>query len=110
MSLEAMMDMFRIDIVVSEFGKPEKKKSKGLKKSGNPLHVDLGMEVPSFICEKVGLDIDIKKIADLTVKDLMQHQNILYISRGQLKKHISTKLNFSLNIRYISQQVIVSID
>lgn len=58
---------------------------------------------PSFLCEKVGLDIDLKKI--MSADDLIQRQNVLYISRGQLKKHIHTKINFSLNIRYISQQV-----
>lgn len=44
-------------------------------------------------------------MADMTVDDMIQKQNVLYISRGQLKKHTSTVINFSLNIRYISQQV-----
>lgn len=41
----------------------------------------------------------------MTVDDMIQKQNVLYISRGQLKKHTSKVVNFSLNIRYISQQV-----
>jgi len=45
-------------------------------------------------------------MADMTVDDMIQRQNVLYISRGQLKKHTSTILNISLNVRYISQQVI----
>lgn len=69
--------------------------------------LDVIKEMPSFLCEKVGLDIDLKKMTDMTVDDLMQRQNVLYISRGQLKKHINTKINFSLSIRYISQQVII---
>ena len=44
-------------------------------------------------------------MADMAVDDMIQKQNVLYISRGQLKKHTSTVVNFSLNIRYISQQV-----
>lgn len=44
-------------------------------------------------------------MADMTVDDMIQKQNVLYISRGQLKKHTSTVVNISLNIRYISQQV-----
>lgn len=44
-------------------------------------------------------------MADMTVDDMIQKQTVLYISRGQLKKHTSTVVNFSLNIRYISQQV-----
>lgn len=40
----------------------------------------------------------------MTVDDFHK-QSVLYISRGQLKKHTSTFVNFSLNVRYISQQV-----
>lgn len=32
-------------------------------------------------------------------------QNVIYMSRRQLKKHTSTVINFSLNVRFISQQV-----
>nr|CAD7257565.1 unnamed protein product [Timema shepardi] len=44
-------------------------------------------------------------MADMTVDDMIQKRNILYISRGQLKKHTSTIINVGLNVRYISQQV-----
>lgn len=67
--------------------------------------MDIPPETPAFLCEKIGIDIDVKKMADMAVDDMIQKQTVLYISRGQLKKHTSTVVNFSLNIRYISQQV-----
>lgn len=102
----------KIDIVVSEYGKvPDKKKGKGTasKTCKNPnstkFYLDLPPETPAFLCEKIGIELDMKKMADMTVDDLIQKQNVLYISRGQLKKHTSNILNISLNVRYISQQV-----
>lgn len=74
-------------------------------RKGSKFFLDIPPETPAFLCEKIGVDIDIKKMADMTVDDMLQKQNVLYISRGQLKKHTSTVVNFSLNIRYISQQV-----
>lgn len=62
-------------------------------------------ESPAFLCEKISVDVDLKKVADVAVEDLIQKQNVLYISRGQLKKHISTMVNFNISIRFISQQV-----
>ncbi|XP_057320080.1 bridge-like lipid transfer protein family member 1 isoform X4 [Microplitis mediator] len=107
LSLVGTMDTMRIDIVVSEFGKvPDKKKTpKYQPRKGSKFFLDIPSETPAFLCEKIGIDIDIKKMADMTVDDMIQRQNVLYISRGQLKKHTSTVVNFSLNIRYISQQV-----
>ncbi|KAK2588447.1 hypothetical protein KPH14_004440 [Odynerus spinipes] len=109
LSLVGSMDTMRIDIVVSEFGKvTDKKKSnkhQQKKGAGSKFYLDIPPETPAFLCEKIGVDIDVKKMADMTVDDMIQKQNVLYISRGQLKKHTSTVVNFSLNIRYISQQV-----
>ncbi|XP_015586515.1 uncharacterized protein KIAA1109 isoform X3 [Cephus cinctus] len=109
LSLVGSMDTMRIDIVVSEFGKmTEKKKgnkNQSKKALGTKFYLDIPPETPAFLCEKIGIDIDIKKMADMTVDDMIQKQNVLYISRGQLKKHTSTIVNFSLHIRYISQQV-----
>lgn len=111
LSLVGTMDTMRIDIVVSEFGKPPDKKKLSTKFGGqgsrknSKFYLDIPPETPAFLCEKIGIDIDIKKMADMTVDDMIQRQNVLYISRGQLKKHTSTVINFSLNIRYISQQV-----
>ncbi|XP_034943286.1 transmembrane protein KIAA1109 homolog isoform X1 [Chelonus insularis] len=109
LSLVGTMDTMRIDIVVSEFGKVSTDKKKpnkyGIKK-GSKISLDIPPpETPAFLCERIGIDIDVKKMADMTVDDMIQRQNILYISRGQLKKHTSTVVNFSLNIRYINQQV-----
>ncbi|XP_043249927.1 transmembrane protein KIAA1109 isoform X1 [Colletes gigas] len=107
LSLVGSMETMRIDIVVSEFGKltDKKKGNKYQTKKGNKFHLDIPPETPAFLCEKIGIDIDVKKMADMTVDDMIQKQTVLYISRGQLKKHTSTVVNFSLNIRYISQQV-----
>nr|XP_033335326.1 transmembrane protein KIAA1109 homolog isoform X11 [Megalopta genalis] len=109
LSLVGNMETMRIDIVVSEFGKvtDKKKGNKYQTKKGNnsKFHLDIPPETPAFLCEKIGIDIDVKKMADMTVDDMIQKQTVLYISRGQLKKHTSTVVNFSLNIRYISQQV-----
>ncbi|XP_076663218.1 transmembrane protein KIAA1109 homolog tweek isoform X12 [Andrena cerasifolii] len=109
LSLVGSMETMRIDIVVSEFGKitDKKKGNKYQMKKGpnSKFHLDIPPETPAFLCEKIGIDIDVKKMADMTVDDMIQKQTVLYISRGQLKKHTSTVVNFSLNIRYISQQV-----
>jgi hypothetical protein len=105
-SLVGAMDMMRIDIVVSEYGKTDKKKKgKANAKGSGKFHLDIPPETPAFLCEKIGIEVDVKKMADMTVDDMIHKQNVLYISRGQLKKHTSTVINFSLNVRYISQQV-----
>ncbi|XP_063358209.1 bridge-like lipid transfer protein family member 1 [Cydia amplana] len=101
LSLGGIIDVFRIDIVVSEL-KPRRHPTKG---KGQPSHIDIPSETPAFLCEKVSIDVDLKKVADMAVDDLIQRQNVLYISRGQLKKHISTMLNFNISVRFISQQV-----
>lgn len=100
----------RIDIVVSEAGKPaEKKRNKSTagktKNQGSKIFLDIPTDTPAFLCEKVAVELDLRKVADMTVDDLVQRQNVLYISRGQLKKHTSTTVNINVNIRYISQQV-----
>lgn len=105
LSLVAAMEGMRVDIVVSENGKPNDKKRKKTKSGNGKFFLDLPTAMPAFICERIGLEVDVKKLADMTVDDMIQKQNVLYISRGQLKKHTSTRLNFSINIHYISQQV-----
>ncbi|XP_012270662.1 uncharacterized protein KIAA1109 isoform X2 [Orussus abietinus] len=107
LSLVGSMETMRIDIVVSEFGKilDRRKGNKNQTKKGTKFHLDIPPETPAFLCEKIGIEIDVKKMADMTVDDMIQKQNVLYISRGQLKRHTSTVVNFSINIRYISQQV-----
>lgn len=41
----------------------------------------------------------------MAVDEMFKTRNILYISRGQLKNHTSTILNFNVGVRYISQRV-----
>ncbi|PSN42927.1 hypothetical protein C0J52_12032 [Blattella germanica] len=120
LSLVGAIETMRIDIVVSEFGKTSDKKktktsastttstvgNKGSKTAGgSKFYLDIPPETPAFLCEKMGVELDLKKMADMTVDDMIQKQNVLYISRGQLKKHTSTILNINLNVRYISQQM-----
>uniref|UniRef100_A0A170XTK8 Uncharacterized protein n=1 Tax=Triatoma infestans TaxID=30076 RepID=A0A170XTK8_TRIIF len=60
----------------------------------------------SFV-ERISVELELCRLADMTiVEDLSrQRRNMLYVSRGQLKKHSSTVLNVTVAIRYISQQV-----
>ena len=57
----------------------------------------------------MNLECDVKRVADMTVvEDLSrQRRNMVYVSRGQLKKHTNTVLNVSVSARYISQQVCI---
>lgn len=91
------MDSFRIDIVVSEL-----REARGRAR----MTPDVDGGAAAFLCEKVSLDVDLRRVADVAVDELVQRRNVLYISRGQLKKHISTVLNFNLSVRFISQQVL----
>uniref|UniRef100_A0A1B0D1P6 Fragile site-associated protein C-terminal domain-containing protein n=1 Tax=Phlebotomus papatasi TaxID=29031 RepID=A0A1B0D1P6_PHLPP len=90
LSLVGSFDTLRIDIVVSEA-------------TNGKFVLTMPPETPAFLCERVGLEIEVLKMTDGFPDDT--NPNILYMSRGQLKKHTSTVINFSLNIRYISQQV-----
>lgn len=101
LSLVCWFDSLRIHIVVSDLhhNRTNKKHKTGA------THTDIS-ESPAFLCEKMNVDVDMTKaVAHMDVDDLIQRQNVLYISRGQLKKHISTMVNFNISIRYISQQV-----
>lgn len=60
-------------------------------------------EMPAFLCERVGVELEVLKVTDGLTDD--NKPNALYVSRGQLKKLTSTMINFSFNVRYISQQV-----
>lgn len=53
----------------------------------------------------MGVQLELNKVADVSIDEAVRRQSVLYLSRGQLRKHTSTILNFSLNINYISQQV-----
>lgn len=71
----------------------EIKRRQGLHNDGHPL----------FLCERVGVELEVLKMSDGMVDQA--RQNVIYMSRRQLKKHTSTVINFSLNVRFISQQV-----
>lgn len=99
LSLVCLFDTLRIDIVVSEAG-DKKPKTKIAKKTNGKLPLNCTIETPSFLSERIDIELEILKMADG-----LNEPKHLYVSRGQLKKHTSTVVNFSLNIRYISQQV-----
>uniref|UniRef100_A0A6P7G1L5 Transmembrane protein KIAA1109 homolog isoform X3 n=1 Tax=Diabrotica virgifera virgifera TaxID=50390 RepID=A0A6P7G1L5_DIAVI len=97
------METMRIDIVVSEHGKVEKKKGKN---KGKRLYIEVNAdESPSFVCEKIGVELEIDRMTDMAVNEMMKTRNVLYISRGQLKNHTSTVINFTIGVRYIHQRV-----
>jgi len=95
------IETFRIDIVESEFGKHHR--AGKIRPNQKPkLHVETDSS-PAFICEKVYMQIDFKKITDLA----MDKEKVvpLYMSRAQLKRHTSSLINFSIDIHFISQKV-----
>ncbi|CAH0548963.1 unnamed protein product [Brassicogethes aeneus] len=97
------METMRIDIVVSEHGKIEKKKGKNNTKR---LYIEVTAdESPAFVCEKVGVELEIDRMTDMAVNEMIKTKNVLYISRGQLKNHTSTVINFTIGVRTIHQRV-----
>ncbi|XP_053959946.1 bridge-like lipid transfer protein family member 1 isoform X4 [Anastrepha ludens] len=103
LSLIGTFDSIRVDIVVSEAGDKKNKCSKLNKKSNGTGRQTIMMDTPLFLCERVGVELEVLKKSDGMVDQA--RQNVIYMSRRQLKKHTSTVINLSLNIRYISQQV-----
>lgn len=103
LSLVCAFDTMRIDIVVSEAGADKKPKTKIAKKTNGKFSLQISTDTPAFLCERIGIELEVLKMADGLPDEA--NQNLLYFSRGQLKKHTSTVINFSLNVRYISQQV-----
>lgn len=123
LSLIGTFDSIRVDIVVSEAGEkkikipvatssattvtsststPASANKLGSKKS-NGVRSSILIDTPLFLCERVGIELEVLKMSDGMVDHARQH--VIYMSRRQLKKHTSTVINFSLNIRFISQQV-----
>ncbi|XP_059220168.1 bridge-like lipid transfer protein family member 1 isoform X9 [Stomoxys calcitrans] len=103
LSLIGTFDSIRVDIVVSEAGDKNKAKTTKLsskKPNGRP---SIMMDTPLFLCERVGIELEVLKMSDGMVDQA--RQNVIYMSRRQMKKHTSTVINFSINIRFISQQV-----
>lgn len=101
LSLIGTFDSIRVDIVVSEAGDKKNKPLKLNKKASTRQSIMI--DTPLFLCERVGIELEVLKMSDGMVDHA--RQNVIYMSRRQLKKHTSTVINFSLNIRFISQQV-----
>ncbi|KAJ2953969.1 hypothetical protein O0L34_g1610 [Tuta absoluta] len=96
LALLAWVDTVRADIVVGELGRDARRPPRP-----EPPRADTA----AFICEKVCLDAELRRVADAAVGEVVARRRVLYISRGQLKRHISTVLNFNLAVRHIEQQV-----
>nr|XP_022901618.1 uncharacterized protein KIAA1109 isoform X2 [Onthophagus taurus] len=105
LSLVGNMETMRIDIVVSEHGKMEKKRKGGKTKQGRTFLEINTDECPAFVCEKVSIELELDRMTDMAVSEMIKTKNVLYISRGQLKNHTSTVLHFNVGVRYISQRV-----
>ncbi|XP_039287951.1 LOW QUALITY PROTEIN: transmembrane protein KIAA1109 [Nilaparvata lugens] len=109
LSLIGGMEAIRIDIVVSEVGKLQDKKVKKplSSKSDSKFWLEMPPDTPALLCERVGVELQVCRVADMTIVDDLsrQRRNMLYVSRGQLKKHLSTSLNLNVSVRYIAQQV-----
>ncbi|EDW04249.1 GH11696 [Drosophila grimshawi] len=117
LSLIGTFDSIRVDIVVSEAGDKNKNSNSSssssntkpasaaakLNKKSNGARGSIMIDTPLFLCERVGVELEVLKMSDGMVDQA--RQNVIYMSRRQLKKHTSTVINFSLNVRFISQQV-----
>ncbi len=99
-SVLANIETFKIDIVESEFGKMQR--SQRSKKSRSRMFVDTDTS-PAFLCEKIYMQVDFKKVTDISMDD--KEKVPIYISRAQLKRHTSSLVNFSIDIFFISQKV-----
>ncbi|KAJ8916684.1 hypothetical protein NQ315_000329 [Exocentrus adspersus] len=70
------------------------------------LYIDINTdESPAFVCERIAVELEIDRMTDMAVSEMMKTKNVLYISRGQLKNHTSTVINFTIGVRYIHQRV-----
>ena len=106
-SVQANVEVFKIDIVESEFFGSSRQRSRRGKTIGNPKHnVDYDISSSAFLCEKMYVQLDHKKVTDLQntmgndVKDLP-----LYISRAQMRRHTSKYINFDIDIANISPKI-----
>lgn len=121
LSLVGNMETMKIDIVVSEHGKLDKKRAKNKGKARMFLEINAGKcnfnltyclkilsfcihfvdECPAFVCEKVSIELEVDRMTDMAVSEMIKTKNVLYISRGQLKNHTSTVLHFNVGkLRY----------
>ena len=70
------------------------------------LNLD-GENSHAFICQKVSLSVDVKKVTDILKGEKETKDKVLplYVSRNQLKRHTSSFANFTIEIDFISQKV-----
>ena len=106
-SVLANVDVFKIDIVESDFFGTARQRSRRGKTIGNPkANSDNDTSSPAFLCEKMYVQLDHKKVTDLQntmgndIKDLP-----LYISRAQMRRHTSKYVNFNIDISNISPKI-----
>ena len=106
-SVLANVDVFKIDIVESDFFGASRQRSRRGKTIGNSKNnADNDTSSPAFLCEKMYLQLDHKKVTDLQntmgndVKELP-----LYISRAQMRRHTSKYINFNIDIANISPKI-----
>eukprot|EP00095_Tigriopus_kingsejongensis_P008238 maker-scaffold230_size244653-snap-gene-0.11 protein:Tk08238 transcript:maker-scaffold230_size244653-snap-gene-0.11-mRNA-1 annotation:"PREDICTED: uncharacterized protein KIAA1109-like isoform X7" len=107
MSFLGHIDEVRVDIIESEIGK-RSRLSLNRKATSSRRHLSESSDSssPAFICEKVCLQTDLKKITDINTGDKSRDNVVpLYMSRAQLKRHTSTLINFSIDVHQISQRV-----
>ena len=102
--IEGGVESFKIDIVESEFGKEAKKPNKV---KFPKMTIEPDSTNPAFICQKIGLHVDFKKITDILKGEKLSKNKVLplYVSRNQLKRHTSSFATFSIEIDSISQTV-----
>ncbi len=96
-SVLGSVEQFKIDIIESEFGKRAKTRVSMKQAENDPS--------PAFLCEKIFLQADLKKITDIMVNDKGKDVVPLYMTRAQLKRHTSSLVNFSIDVHFISQKV-----
>jgi len=70
--------------------------------------LNLAPETPAFQCEKIGLEGDLQKSADVS-RDALNRRSVIYLSRNFWKKQERSAIIFSVNVDYIAQQVTISI-
>ena len=105
------VDNFQISLVESEFGKDLKKSGGGGGGGGkvkpDHLNVDGVENSHAFVCKKISLSVDVKKVTDILKGEKETKDKVLplYVSRNQLKRHTSSFANFTIEIDFISQTV-----
>lgn len=88
LSLVGSFDVMRIDIVVSEPNEKKLSKNRPCSRKTNGKFSFPNMEeMPAFLCERVGVELEVLKVTDGLTDD--NKPNPLYVSRGQLKKLVT---------------------